>query len=111
MSGCTNEGPFEGGVYRDSTVVDPEVIGGKWTNAAFSGSITLDEVTAISLVSDICPEIKECVICDTIAEPPSVSEGTELPTTLVGGRELLLGKPLVFIRIGDYLVPAYDAGV
>lgn len=38
---------------------------------------------------------------------PEVTTQAELPTTIVGGRDQLLGKPDNFVRIGGYIIPAW----
>ena len=38
---------------------------------------------------------------------PAVTTQTELPTTIVGGRDQLLGKPDYYVRIGKHIIPAW----
>lgn len=38
---------------------------------------------------------------------PPTTTGTELPTTIIGNRTQLLGRPDAFIRQGDYVLPVW----
>lgn len=50
--------------------------------------------------------------CSAAAGPTNISEDAELPTTIVGGRDLLLGNPAGFIEAcPGKLVPYYARGV
>lgn len=43
----------------------------------------------------------------TGANPPATSENDTLPTTIYGGRDGLLGRPIGWVNIGGYVMPYY----
>lgn len=63
---CTNIGPFEGGLFKDPTLVNPEVSNGQATgmslkSATLTESITIDAAVARQLAQALCPEIAGCI--------------------------------------------------
>lgn len=43
----------------------------------------------------------------TGANPPATTENDTLPTTIYGGRDGLLGRPIGWVNIGGYVLPYY----
>ena len=41
------------------------------------------------------------------ATPSDPLTGDDLPTALYGARDSILGKPIAWVRMGDYAIPAY----
>jgi hypothetical protein len=39
--------------------------------------------------------------------PQDVSQGDDLPTDMYGSRDAVLGKPVAWMKLGDYLLPLY----
>lgn len=72
---------------RGRVVTDKETILGKGTD---------DDPLRANLETDIDERLL-----------PAVTTQTELPTTIVGGRDQLLGKPDYYIRIGKHILPAW----
>lgn len=116
---CTNTGPFDGGTYNNPVIVNPEVTGGEianseLTNVSISGAITLDDAATQSIQDALCETIADCVGSvsgDTPASSVAEEGANVLPTTIVGeDRSQLLGKPVVYLEVAGYLIPAYKKG-
>lgn len=107
---CVDTGPFNGGVYNDPTVINPDITNGTATNielksATLTGGVSVDNTTANQLMQAI--QEQNPVF---LANNPKSSTGTDLPTTVVGeDRSELLGKPAGFVKFGAYMVPVYRA--
>lgn len=66
MSGCTNEGPFNGGTYNDIIANNPTINGGTLTgselsNVILSNNITVSDSIAEQLAAAMCEYVKDCV--------------------------------------------------
>lgn len=72
---------------RGRVVTDKETILGKGTD---------DDPLRANLETDIDERLL-----------PAATTQTELPTTIVGGRDQLLGKPDYYVRIGKHIIPAW----
>lgn len=60
-------------------------------------------------VRDLVEEMST-IQCHTTAKP-STSENSALPTTMVGGRQSVLGTPAGYVELcGERMVPYYDRG-
>lgn len=115
---CNNIGPFEGGTWNNPTIVDPAITGGEiansvLTNVSITGALKLDEDAAASIQKAICDTIIDCVgtvSTDTPAVTVAEEGANVLPTTIVGvDRTQLLGKPVTYLEVAGYLIPAYKA--
>lgn len=105
---CYDQGPFEGGTYSQIAVSDSELTNVKSTNlvsenTTLNGSVKLDQTAAGDLVAamqEVTPQVA--------ATGAPVTDGEELPTTVVGsGRDAVLGRPDQWIKIGEYVIPAF----
>jgi hypothetical protein len=107
---CVDTGPFNGGVYNDSTIINPDITKGTATNieiksSSLTGGVSVDNITANQLMQAI--QEQNPVF---LADKPQSSTGTDLPTEIVGeDRSQVLGKPAGFIKLGSYMVPVYRA--
>ena len=100
---CTDTGPFDGGTYNDPIVTNPEVTGGTFTNPSVSGTVTLTESAAQSLLAAL-QELDPVAVTDD----PLSNSGEDLPTDIIGeDRSVLMGKPAAFIKLGSYVIPVY----
>lgn len=115
---CTNTGPFDGGTWNNAVIVNPEITGGTianstLTNVSLTGVITMDDAAVSSILGAICDDVSECVVnvsSDVPASSVAAAGDNVLPTTIVGtDRSQLLGKPTTYLKLGNYLVPAYTA--
>lgn len=64
--GCSNTGPFDGGVWSNATILSPSVTGGTvanstLTNVALTSNITIDDEVAQKITDAICPYVSRCV--------------------------------------------------
>lgn len=102
---CTDEGPFDGGVYNNPQINDPEINGGKATNLTLDGSVNATDTAATSLVR-LIQEVSPAAVTNS----PKQSEGTDVPTIIVGeDRTVILGKPFKWIKCGDGMIPVFRA--
>lgn len=67
--GCSNTGPFDGGVWSNATIIDPTLNGGSvanstLTNVTLSSNITIDDDVAQKITDAICPHVNKCVVFD-----------------------------------------------
>ena len=86
---CADIGPFEGGVYNDPKINNPDVDGGTLTSPTINGIVNLDTAAARSLL-EATQEISPVAVTDN----PKQSEATDVPTIIVGeDRTVILGKP------------------
>ena len=72
------------------------------------GRVVADQVTIVGNGTDEHP-LK--VNADTDIDPrllPEVTTETGLPTTIIGDRTQLMGKPDTYVRIGDFIIPAFN---
>lgn len=109
MSGCTNEGPFEGGTYIEPTIVGGKATGTEVSNGTLTGSLVVDSGVARDIADAICPLVADCVEAPVVVatDSPASTTALVLPTTIVGNREYLIAKPDVWLEFGNYRIPAY----
>lgn len=114
MSGCTFEGPFDGGTYNNPIINDPVItngtIGGSTlSNIHLTNNINLDSTIAEQLAAALCEYMKDCNgITDAVTTPQLAAAGTDLPVSIVGeDRTQLLGKPFKWFEYEGLLIPAY----
>lgn len=85
--------------------VSPEIVAGTFTDCEGNPHRPGD---AVPTCAQMNTAIAEAFGHQAATEYPSTTEAASLPTTLVGSkREQILGEPDAYIKIGDYLVPAY----
>ena len=115
MSGCTFEGPFDGGTYNNPIINDPTITNGTisgstLSNIALTNNITVDDSVAQQLATALCDYMKECNgITDAVNTPQTATAGTDLPVVIVGeDRTQLLGKPFKWFEYEGLLIPAYQ---
>ena len=100
---CADIGPFEGGVYNDPKINNPDVDGGTLTSPTINGIVNLDTAAARSLL-EAPQEISPVAVTDN----PKQSEATDVPTIIVGeDRTVILGKPFKWIKCGDGMIPVF----
>lgn len=64
--------------------------------------------TAIPTCEQMNDAINAAIIHDVANGLPVTTEGEDVPTTFIGAsRDQLLARPDAYIKIGDYVVPAY----
>lgn len=103
---CTDVGPFDGGVYNNPQINEPEINGGKITNTTLDGSVNMT-ASAAKAVAEILQEVSPAAVTDA----PKQSEGTDVPTIIVGeDRTVILGKPFKWIKCGDGMIPVFRKG-
>lgn len=58
-----------------------------------------------------CAQLQEAIAVSRLtitgANPPTTTENPTLPTTLHGGRDALLGRPIGWVNVGGYVLPYY----
>ena len=102
---CTDEGPFDGGVYNNPQINDPQVNGGRLYNPTLDGGVTLSTTAAQSILEAL-QEVPPSAVTNT----PKQSEATDVPTIIVGeDRTVILGKPFKWIKCGDGMIPVFRA--
>lgn len=102
---CTDVGPFDGGIYNDPQINDPQIIHGVAEGITLEGNTQLDEMTASNILKQI-----QALNPETVTDDPRATDGTDLPTTIVGeDRSVVLGKPAGFFRLGGFMIPFYRA--
>lgn len=113
MGDCRDINFLEGGTIKDATIIDSTFSNGvvrdsDIVNARLTGGIAADAETAQDLADIVGP----LVIASLPVSPdaPLTGEEASLPTTLAGGRGLILGEPAAWIQWGEYLVPLYTRG-
>lgn len=120
---CTHE--FErGGVIVETTISRSTIDNSTITNSVFdSGSITyLNEMdgasaaTVATALSKLTPDelnalaqaLKPLIMPKIMPHGTASSVGTNVPTTIYGGREAMMGQPVGWLELNGYIVPAYD---
>ena len=118
MSCSNSTGIFDGGTWANPQIINPTVTGGTLTGStlkavSLEGALTLDDDAAASIQKALCDTISECVGSVSSDTPPSSTAtegGNVLPDTIVGvDRSQLLGKPVTYLEVAGYLIPAYKA--
>lgn len=119
-NGCSPITFMEGGTLSDVHIFNSEFVNGYiatsvLSNITLKDNVTIDDAAARALVSQICELIRECVepilpeppVTVVTADTPVEASTGVLPTTIVGGSTKLMGEPVIYIELGDYIVPAY----
>lgn len=96
----------------DSIISNSEFTAGAITNLASIDDISVEKIAAA--LSQLPPEslarLAKAIVAAisiTPAAQPDTTTQPELPTTIAGGRELLLGKPASWIELSNGVVPVY----
>lgn len=110
---CTNNGPIQGGLITesritDSKISDSEITNSTFDNGAITGGVRLDEESATDIAAATADKVLNTLEVSGADIVPAAK--MELPTSVVGDRSALLGKPAGYIRIKGYLIPVYNAG-
>lgn len=92
-----------------------------WTDTTLNGTTHIDGelVLGDEALGNLCSQLQTCIRTAieewlkltpvAAADQPATTIQDELPTSIIGGRDALLGKPDGFIRIGDWQIPAWKA--
>ena len=123
---CGEMGPIDGGLIRNSTIQDSAITGSTFTGGEVvaseivSGSLkdlaSVDGASARTIADAIAGDptaagiIKAAVSGgnpSSLSSAPDQSDAPELPTPMYGGRNALLGDPVAWMQLGDYVVPLY----
>lgn len=111
-NGCSPIEFMDGGTLTNVHIFNSEFTNGVITNSDLSNvnlinNITMDDAVAQAMADRLCVYIKNCLATATTATP-EVTTGGDIPTTIIGrSRDVVLGLPVVWIDLGDHLVPAY----
>lgn len=92
------------GLQNDPVRGDPDKIAALFHTCAGSPHAPGD---AIPSCTEMHAAIDSALQFDACTFPPPINESAELPTTLYGGRQALLGAPVGFLDIGGFRVPHY----
>lgn len=124
MPGCGHVEILEGGSIKDTDIDRSRITGSTITSSVFDAGV-ISNLTALDTNSaqtvadtlaalgpgqlkDLAEALVEALASST-ATPAPASEGGELPTDIVGGRDMLLGKPDSYAVYGaGYVVPLYQ---
>ena len=79
-----------------SAIADDGVAAGELADAILGGSGSGSVMQAISNSNPAA-----------FGNPQAASDGDDLPTAVHGTRDVLLGKPDAWMKLGDYVVPLY----
>lgn len=92
-----------------------------FTDTTLNGTTHIDGelVLGDEVLGNLCAQLQTCIRTAieewlkltpvAAADQPATTIQDELPTSIIGGRDALLGKPDGFIRIGDWQIPAWKA--
>lgn len=110
---CTNNGPIQGGLITESRIADSKISDSTITNSTFdngavTGGVRLDEESATDIAAAVADKVLNTLEMSGADIAPAAK--MELPTSVVGGRSALLGKPAGYIKIKGYLIPVYRTG-
>lgn len=61
---CETPNGGDGGTFTNTTLVNPNIMGGELTNVSLSGKVMLDSATAQELAVQLCPYVSGCVSFD-----------------------------------------------
>lgn len=99
---CGDLGPLEGGLIKDSTIVDSTFTGGEIRSADLVGLASCDAQSAQTISAALAAAGPA-----SLGTPESATEGSELPTGMFGSRDAVLGQPAAWAELGGYVVPLY----
>jgi hypothetical protein len=110
---CTNNGPIQGGLITesriaDSKISDSEITNSTFDNGAITGGVRLDEESATDIAAATADKVLNTLEVSGADIVPAAK--MELPTSVVGDRSALMGKPAGYIKIKGYLIPVYKTG-
>ena len=106
---CTNNGPIQGGLITESRITDSKISDSTITNSTFdNGGVRLDEESATDIAAATADKVLNTLEVSGADIAPAAK--MELPTSVVGDRSALMGKPAGYIRIKGYLIPVYKTG-
>ena len=125
MSGCGNMSFMEGGTLKNVTMIQSTILNSRVSSSNYD-SMTIESITEIqkSAVKTIVDAIAQLspeeltglatalfsAIKTSTKVNPVETEAEDIPTTVVGGREKLLGKPDHWVVMADGVsVPAYKS--
>lgn len=116
-NGCSPIDFLNGGTLTEVHIFNSEFVNGYITNSILSNvtlndNIKIDDSAAQALVNQICKYIQDCVapLIETVVttDVPEQTVSGDIPTTIIGtSRDRILGAPVTWIQLGDYIVPAY----
>ena len=123
---CGEMGPIDGGLIRNSTTQDSTITGSTFTGGTVqasemqSGSLkelaNVDGASARTIADAIAGDSAAAGILKaavaggnpaSLASAPDQSDAPELPTPMYGGRSAILGDPVAWMQMGDYVVPLF----
>ena len=115
---------LEGGTIKDADIISSNITNSRVSNSvidacdienlssidADSAKVVADAIAA--LTPDQLKALAEAIFAAMQNKPgvsPVSSEADKIPTTILGGREALMGKPDMLITTPDpnYVIPAY----
>ena len=77
-------------------------------NGAITGGVRLDEESATDIAAATADKVLNTLEVSGADIAPAAK--MELPTSVVGDRSALMGKPAGYIKIKGYLIPVYKTG-
>ena len=123
---CGETGPIDGGLIRNSTIQDSTITGSTFTGGEVvaseiaSGSLkdlaSVDDASARTIADALAGDptatsiLKAAVAGgnpSSLAAAPDQSDAPDLPTPMYGSRNAVLGDPVAWMQMGDYVVPLY----
>lgn len=124
---CGELGPIDGGLIKNSTIQDSNINGSTFTGGTVQASVvkasSLESLASIdaasvrtiadALASDpsFLSELAAAIFASNpsaYAMPADPSQGDDLPTETYGSRDAVLGRPVSWIAMGDYVLPAFQ---
>ena len=123
MSGCGNMSFMEGGTLKSVSILQSSILSSRISSSNFD-SMTIESIaeiqksatkTIVDAIASLSPEeltglataLFSAIKTSTKVNPVE-TEANELPTTVLGSREKLLGKPDHWVVMADGVsVPAY----
>lgn len=99
------------GNINDCVEVKPEEVAAVFKTCAGQAHVPDAQIPTCEEMNQAIAEATAVVItADVPASSVAAADDNVLPTTIVGtDRSQLLGKPATYLKLGNYLVPAYTA--
>ena len=123
---CGELGPIDGGLIKNSTIQNSTITGSEFTGGEVRASdlvscnlkntASCDAASARTIADAIAGDetasgaIAEAVAGQnpaSFANPAAAVAASELPTSMYGSRDAVLGKPAAWMQVGDYVIPVY----
>lgn len=121
---CGGNEFLQGGTILDSTGVrlhisDSTITGSVIDNAEVNALRSIDEASAGTIADAIAAlpdarlaallqKLTAAMVADPSPTAPPLTEAPNVPTSIVGDRDTMMGAPAAWLKFGSFVFPAYS---